>query len=89
MDSMGLLAWLMVGAIAGSLASMIVPYGFGLVGDIMVGILGGLIGGFVFKAISEAAMNGLHDWSIFVSFVGAVVFLYGIRLINGRPGIPV
>jgi uncharacterized membrane protein YeaQ/YmgE (transglycosylase-associated protein family) len=87
MEPMGLLAWLVVGAIAGFLASIVVPTGFGLVGDIVVGVIGGFIGGYLFHAIGEGGMTGISLWSVFVAFTGAVVLLYGIRLLNGRKSI--
>lgn len=87
MEPMGLIAWLIVGAIAGWLASRVIPSGLGLVGDIVVGILGGFIGGFLFRAIGEPGMTGFSIWSIFVAFIGAVVLLYVIRLVNGRRGL--
>ena len=84
MEPMGLIAWLVVGGIAGWLASMVIPSGLGLIGDIVVGIIGGFIGGFLFHAIGEVGMTGLSLWSVFVAFVGAVVLLYGIRLLRGN-----
>ncbi len=87
MEPMGLVAWLVVGGIAGWLASRVIPSGLGLIGDIVVGIIGGFIGGFLFKAIGEQGMTGFSIWSIFVAFIGSVVLLYVIRLINGRRSI--
>lgn len=84
MEPMGLIAWLIVGGIAGWLASMVIPSGLGFIGDIVVGIIGGFIGGFLFHAIGEVGMTGLSLWSVFVAFVGAVVLLYGIRLLRGN-----
>jgi len=84
MDPMGLLAWLVVGAIAGWLASLVIPTRLGLLGDIVVGIIGSFIGGAVFHAIGEVGMTGFSIWSIFVAFVGAVILLALIRLANGR-----
>lgn len=87
MEPMGLIAWLVVGAIAGWLASMVIPTGLGLLGNIIVGILGGFIGGYLFHAIGEVGMTGLSLWSIFVAFIGAVVLLFLVRLVKGRGGI--
>ncbi len=87
MEPMGLIAWLIVGAIAGWLASMVIPSGLGLLGDIVVGIVGGFIGGFLFHSIGEVGMTGLSIWSIFVAFVGAVILLYLIRFFSGRRNI--
>jgi uncharacterized membrane protein YeaQ/YmgE (transglycosylase-associated protein family) len=87
MEPMGLIAWLVVGGVAGWLASMVIPSGLGLIGDIVVGIIGGFIGGFLFHAIGEVGMTGFSIWSVFVAFVGSVVLLYVIRLVNGRRSI--
>jgi uncharacterized membrane protein YeaQ/YmgE (transglycosylase-associated protein family) len=84
MDQMGWLAWLIVGAIAGWLASMVVPSGLGLIGDIVVGIVGAFIGGFLFNQFGTSGVTGFNLWSIFVAFVGSVVLLLVIRLLNGR-----
>ena len=87
MEPMGLIAWLVVGGIAGWLASMVIPSGLGLIGDIVVGVVGGFIGGFLFHAVGEVGMTGLSLWSIVVSFIGAVVLLYVIRFFSGRRNI--
>jgi uncharacterized membrane protein YeaQ/YmgE (transglycosylase-associated protein family) len=88
MEPMGLIAWIVVGGIAGWLASMVIPSGLGLIGDIVVGIVGGFIGGFLFHAIGEVGMTGFSIWSIFVAFIGSVVLLYVIRLLKGRGFMP-
>ena len=86
MDQMGWLAWLVVGAIAGWLASLVMKTNRqqGLLMDIVVGIVGALIGGFLFEQFGETGVTGFNIWSIFVSFVGAVVLLLVIRVLNGR-----
>ncbi len=85
-EPMGLIAWLVVGGIAGWLANMVIPSSLGLIGAIITGIVGGLIGGFLFRTIGEVGMTGFSIWSVFVAFVGAIVLLYLIRLVNGRRG---
>ena len=84
MDQMGFFAWLIVGAIAGWLASMVVRSRLGLIGDIIVGIVGAFIGGFLFNLVGASGTTGFNIWSVFVSFVGAVVLLGAIRVLNGR-----
>ncbi len=86
MAQMGWLAWLIVGAIAGWLASIVMSTNReqGLLMDIVVGIVGAFIGGFLFNLIGAAGTTGFNLWSIFVSFVGAVVLLALIRLFTGR-----
>ncbi len=86
MDQMGWLAWLIIGAIAGWLASMVMKTNGqqGLIMDIVVGIVGALIGGFLFNAIGVAGTTGFNIWSVFVAFIGAVVLLGLLRLVSGR-----
>jgi uncharacterized membrane protein YeaQ/YmgE (transglycosylase-associated protein family) len=83
---MGWLAWLVVGAGAGWLASIVMKTDRqqGLLMDIVIGIMGALIGGFLFNQFGSAGVTGFNVWSLFVAFVGAVVLLYGMRLVSGR-----
>jgi uncharacterized membrane protein YeaQ/YmgE (transglycosylase-associated protein family) len=76
------LLWLVVGLIAGWLASAVVGGGFGLVGDIVVGIVGAFIGGFIFRALGVGTPFGGLAGSIFVAFVGAVALLLCLRVIR-------
>jgi uncharacterized membrane protein YeaQ/YmgE (transglycosylase-associated protein family) len=83
---MGWLAWIVVGAVSGWLASLVMKTNRqqGLLLDIVVGILGAFIGGFLFSQFGSAGVTGFNIWSVFVAFVGAVVLLAVIRLVNGR-----
>jgi uncharacterized membrane protein YeaQ/YmgE (transglycosylase-associated protein family) len=85
MDAMGWLAWLIVGAIAGWLASILMRTNAeqGLLLDIIVGIIGAMIGGFLFNAIGAPGVTGFNVWSLFVAFIGAVVLLGLLRLFTG------
>ena len=75
-----ILIWLVVGLIAGWLASAVVGGPFGLIGDIVVGIVGSFLGGYIFRALHIGApFHGLAS-TIFVAFVGAVVLLVILRL---------
>lgn len=86
MDQMGWLAWLIVGAVAGWLASMVMKTNRqqGLLMDIVVGIVGAFIGGFLFNQFGAAGVTGFNFWSVFVAFIGAVVLLMLLRLLSGR-----
>src|SRR4051794_3264316 len=84
MEVMGWLAWIIVGAIAGWLASRVMHSRLGLIGDIVVGIVGALIGGFLFRTIGVSGATGFNIWSVFVAFIGSVVLLGAIRLLNGN-----
>ena len=75
------LLWLVVGAISGWLASAVVGGGFGLIGDIIVGIVGAFIGGWVFRAAGWGAPFGGIAGTIFVAFIGACILLLILRLI--------
>ena len=79
-----ILIWLLVGAIAGWLAGQIVKGGdFGLVGDIVVGIVGAFIGGWLFRQFGVGAIVGqpFVD-SIIVAAIGAIILLVILRLIK-------
>jgi uncharacterized membrane protein YeaQ/YmgE (transglycosylase-associated protein family) len=84
---MGILAWLVVGLIAGWLASQVMRGGgYGLIGDIIVGIVGALIGGFLAATLLKMpnAVNGINITSILVAFIGAVILLAILRMVSGR-----
>lgn len=79
---MGLLWFLVVGIIAGWLAGTLVKGGgFGLLGDMVVGVVGAFLGGFLFTTLGVSAGGGLIG-SIIVATIGAVVLLLLIRLIK-------
>lgn len=84
---MGILSWIIVGLIAGWLAGAIMRgRGFGIIGDIVIGILGALIGGFIAQAVFNIpdAVSGLNPLTIIVAVIGAVVLIAIIRLLPGR-----
>jgi uncharacterized membrane protein YeaQ/YmgE (transglycosylase-associated protein family) len=83
---MTILAWIVVGIIAGFLAKTMVPGEGpgGLLGDLIVGIVGALIGGWIFNSFGHLGVTGLNLWSILVAFVGGVVLLLIIRLLTSR-----
>jgi uncharacterized membrane protein YeaQ/YmgE (transglycosylase-associated protein family) len=84
---MGILAWIVVGLIAGWLASHVMRGGgYGLIGDIIVGVVGGLLGGFLAANFLNMpnAVNGFNVTSVIVAFVGAVILVGILRLISPR-----
>jgi uncharacterized membrane protein YeaQ/YmgE (transglycosylase-associated protein family) len=73
---MSILAWLVLGLIAGFIASKIVnKSGEGAVLDIVLGIVGALVGGWLFNTFGQAGVTGLNLYSMLVAVVGAVVVL--------------
>lgn len=84
---MDIIAWIVVGLIAGWLAGMVMKGGgYGIVGDIIVGIVGGLIGGFLASALfgAQYAVSGINLVSIVVAFLGAVILIALLRALPGR-----
>lgn len=85
MDPVNLLVWIIVGAIAGWLASIVMKTNRqqGLLTDIIVGIIGGFIGGFILNALNVGGgVTGLNLASILTAFIGAVVLLALIRMVQ-------
>jgi len=78
---MQLLWLLIIGLIAGWLASAIVGGGFGLIGDIIVGIVGSFLGGYLFSALGVSAGGGMLG-TIIVATIGAIVLLLLLRLVR-------
>jgi uncharacterized membrane protein YeaQ/YmgE (transglycosylase-associated protein family) len=83
---MTILSWIVVGLIAGFLAGVVVKGGgFGLIGDIVVGVIGGLLGGWIsVNLLNLGDMTGINLESILIAFVGAVILLLVLRLIRRR-----
>ena len=83
---MDLLTWIIVGLIAGVLASVVMGgIGYGIIGDIIVGIVGAFLGGWLFSALGVGTPFGGLGGTIFVAFIGAVVLLFILRLLmSGR-----
>ncbi len=87
MALVNILAWIIVGGIAGWLASLLVRGGgMGIVGDIIVGIVGALIGGFVLSLLLPGAFGftGFNLGSLIIAFIGAVILLFIVKLFTGR-----
>ena len=84
---MGLLTWLIVGVIVGWLAGMVIKgRGFGLIGNIVVGVIGALIGGWLAGAVLNIhnPISGFNLTTFIVAFLGAVILLYVARLLKFR-----
>ena len=76
------LIWLVIGLVSGWLASAVAGGGFGLIGDIVVGIVGAFIGGFIFRGLHIHVPWGGIPGTILVAFVGALVLLVILRVIR-------
>ncbi len=83
---MSCLSWLLVGLIAGWLAGVVMKGGgYGLIGDIIVGILGALIGGFLAGLfLGGDYITGFNLGTILVAFLGSVILIAILRVLPGR-----
>lgn len=79
---MGILVWIIFGAIAGWLAHLITGRGGGLIVNIVVGIVGAFIGGFIMSLLGGGGVSGFNLYSLFVAVLGAVVLLVVLGLIK-------
>jgi uncharacterized membrane protein YeaQ/YmgE (transglycosylase-associated protein family) len=83
---MSLIAWIVLGLISGFIASKIVnKSGEGLVLDIVLGIIGAVVGGYLFQTFGMAGVTGVNIYSILVAVVGAVVVLFVYHAIFRSP----
>ncbi len=81
---MSILAWIILGLIAGFIGSKIVnKSGQGMLLDIVLGIVGAVVGGYLFSMFGSTGVTGLNLWSLIVSIVGAVVVLVIYRAVAG------
>jgi uncharacterized membrane protein YeaQ/YmgE (transglycosylase-associated protein family) len=81
---MDLLTWIIVGLVAGVLASLVMGgTGYGIIGDIIIGIVGAFVGGWLFRSLGVTSPMGGLAGVIFVAFIGAVVLIFILRLIRG------
>jgi uncharacterized membrane protein YeaQ/YmgE (transglycosylase-associated protein family) len=83
---MGILAWIVVGLIAGVLAKLIMPGDDpgGIIVTILIGIVGAFVGGFVVNLFGGAGVSGFNIWSILVATLGAIILLAIYRLVAPR-----
>jgi uncharacterized membrane protein YeaQ/YmgE (transglycosylase-associated protein family) len=81
-----ILIWMAIGLVAGWLASRVAGGGYGIVGDIVLGIVGAFLGGLIFRTLHlRTPFSGVAS-TIFVAFVGAVVLLLLMRLVRRLSG---
>lgn len=82
---MSIIAWIILGLVAGWLAGMVMKGGgYGIIGDIVVGVVGALIGGFIASALGVGDVTGFNIPSIIIAFLGACILIFVLRLFSGR-----
>jgi len=82
---MDILTWIVVGLVAGVLAALVVG-GYGLLADIIIGIVGAFIGGWLFRQAGWHAPWGGMAGTIFVAFIGSVILLAILHLVHSARG---
>ncbi len=84
---MSIIAWIILGLIAGFIGSKVVNrQGEGFILDIVLGVVGAVVGGFIFRAFGGHGVNGLNIYSLIVAVIGAIVVLVLYHAIFGRRG---
>jgi uncharacterized membrane protein YeaQ/YmgE (transglycosylase-associated protein family) len=82
---MSIIAWIVLGLVAGFIASKIVNHtGEGVILDIVLGIVGAVVGGFLFHLLGHTGVDGFNIFSLFVATLGAVVVLVIKHAVMGR-----
>jgi len=86
---MSIIAWIVVGAIAGFIASKVVPgdEGYGVIGGLIAGIVGAIVGGFVFGALTNTDWTtGINIGTIVAAIVGAIIVVFVWNMVTKRGG---
>ena len=79
---MDILIWIVFGAIAGYVASIIMKSGHGVLEDIILGIIGAFVGGFIMNAFGQSGVTGFNIYSFIVAVIGAIVLIFLGRLFH-------
>ena len=84
---MGILGWIILGGLAGWIASLLMRERRGCMMNVIVGIIGALLGGFLFSLVGERALTGRIDlWSLFVAVIGSILLIGLTRALRGSKG---
>lgn len=82
---MSVIGWIILGVIAGFIGSKIVnKSGEGFLLDMVLGIVGAVVGGFLFSLVGATGVTGFNIWSLIVAVIGAIVVLWLYHALTGR-----
>jgi uncharacterized membrane protein YeaQ/YmgE (transglycosylase-associated protein family) len=82
---MGLIAWIVLGAIAGAIGNYAVKGGFGLIGTVVLGIVGAVVGGYIFEVLfGTGDITSINYMSILAATFGAIIVIGFMKVIMGR-----
>jgi uncharacterized membrane protein YeaQ/YmgE (transglycosylase-associated protein family) len=81
---MNFIGWIVLGALAGWLATAIMKEEGGLLKNIVLGVIGGLLGGGIVDFLGGSSVTGFNPYSFLVAVLGAIVVIYIVRLVRGK-----
>ena len=81
---MGWIGWIILGALAGWVAKMITKEEGGLLKNIVLGIIGGVLGGGIVELLGGSGVNGFNLYSFIGAVLGAILVIYVVRLVTGK-----
>jgi uncharacterized membrane protein YeaQ/YmgE (transglycosylase-associated protein family) len=79
---MNIILWVILGAVAGWIADMVMKSDHGVIEDIILGIVGAFVGGFILNFLGQSGVTGFNIYSLIVAVIGAVVLIFLGRLIH-------
>jgi len=79
---MDIILWVILGAVAGWIADMIMKSNHGVIEDIILGVVGAFVGGFILNFLGQSGVTGFNIYSLIVAVIGAVVLIFLGRLIH-------
>ncbi len=82
-NGLSIIGWIVIGGFAGWIASLLTGFGkrMGCITNIVVGVIGGLLGGFLFRHLGHPGIQGFTWWSFLVALAGALVLLVALKLL--------
>ncbi|MEI6500880.1 MAG: GlsB/YeaQ/YmgE family stress response membrane protein [Armatimonadota bacterium] len=80
---MGIFGWIILGGVAGCIASLVLGEKQGCFTNVVVGIIGALLGGLIFQALGRQSVTGFNLWSVFVATVGSGLLILAFRALRG------
>ena len=80
---MGIFGWIILGGLAGWIASLVLGEKQGCLTSVVIGIIGALVGGLIFQALGQQSLTGFNLWSVFVASVGSAILILAFRALRG------
>ena len=79
---MNILLWIIFGAIAGWLADLVMSGSHGLIEDVILGVIGAFVGGFIFNFFGQPGVTGFNVYSVIVAVIGAAILIFIGRMVH-------